>query len=212
MLPFLLSGLSLGLAAGLSPGPLLALVISQTLRHGLREGLRVAFAPLLSDVPIVLACLLVLWKVSGLGMALAWLSIPGSVFVGYLGYESLRTSGVIPAKESGAPRSLMKAVLVNLLNPSVYLFWVTVGAPMLRRGFERADGSAFAFLGGFYSCLVGSKICLAILVNRSRDVLAGRGYRLAMRLLGVLLLVVAVWMLAGGISSLLAPSGIKGQS
>lgn len=198
MLPFLISGLSLGIVSGLSPGPLLALLISQTLRHGFREGLRVAFAPVISDVPVVLLCLFVLSKVSGLGPALASMSILGGVFVGYLGYESMRASGLDLGTERVAPRSLSKAVLINLLNPHVCLFWTMVGAPTLLKGFHRGDGSAFAFATGFYTCLVGSKILVAYLISRSRNALAGRGYKLTMRILGVLLLAVAVWMLGSG--------------
>ena len=203
MLPFLFSGLSLGLAAGLSPGPLLALLVSQTLRHGLREGLRVALAPLISDIPIVLLCFYFLSTISGLGPALALVSIAGALFAGYLGYESLRAPGLELRGEQATPRSLSKAVAVNLLNPHVYLFWAMVGGPMLHKGLESADGSAFAFAGGFYVCLVGSKILVAVLVSRSRDALTGRGYRIAMRVLGILLLAVAAWMLAGGIAGLM---------
>ncbi|MEN6601554.1 MAG: LysE family transporter [Bryobacteraceae bacterium] len=205
MLPYLLSGLSLGVASGLSPGPLLALLVSQTLRHGLRDGLRVAFAPILSDAPIVVLCLVVLSRVSGLGHALAWMSIVGGAFVGYLGYESLRACTVDFNGPQTAPRSFIKAVLINLLNPNVYLFWAMVGAPMLLKGWAKNSIAAFAFAGGFYACLVGSKILVAIAVSRSRSALTGRGYQIALRLLGALLLVVAAWMFAGGIAGLAAP-------
>lgn len=202
MLPFLFAGMSLGAAAGISPGPLLALLVSQTLRHGLRDGVRVAFAPALSDVPIILLCLFVLRSAANLGSATAWMFLLGGCFVAYLGYDSLRTSGLGAGQGELAPRSMAKAVAVNLLNPHVYLFWATVGAPMLVQGWKRADGSAAAFLGGFYACLIGSKVVVAVLVDRSRDALNGRGYKLAMRIMGVLLLAVAVWMLASGVTSL----------
>ena len=204
VLPFLLSGLSLGIAAGLSPGPLLALLISQTLRHGLRAGLLVAFPPIVSDVPIVLLGLFFLSRISGLGPALAWMSILGGVFIGYLGYESFHASRLDLRDRQTEPRSFSKAVLVNLLNPHVYLFWAAVGAPMLLRGLQKTHGAALAFVGGFYLCLVGSKILLAILVSRSRNILTGRGYQHAIRLMGILLWAVAAWMLAGGIASLTA--------
>lgn len=51
---FLFMGLVLGLSAGLAPGPLLTLVVSETLRHHVGAGIRVALAPLISDLPIVL--------------------------------------------------------------------------------------------------------------------------------------------------------------
>ncbi len=160
-----------------------------------------AFAPIISDVPVVLLCLFVVSEISGLGPVLAWLSILGGIFVGYLGYESLRASVLNLGTERVAPRSLSKAVLINLLNPHVYLFWTMVGAPTLLKGFHRGDGSAFAFAAGFYTCLVGSKILVAYFVSRSRNALAGRGYKLTMRILGTLLLAIAVWMLGSGIAN-----------
>jgi len=144
LLPFLLSGVSFGLAAGLSPGPLMALVISQTLRYGLREGLKVTFAPLASDAPIILLCLFVLSRIADLGHALAWVSIFGGGFVDYLGYDSLRTSGLELGEKQTAPRSSPKAVLLNLPNPRVCLFWTTVGSAMILRGLNGPEGSVAA--------------------------------------------------------------------
>lgn len=203
VLPFLVSGLSLGLAAGLSPGPLLAVVIAQTLTHGVREGVKAAFAPILSDVPVVLLCLFVLARISSPGPVLGWIEAGGGVFVAYLGYETFRVPGLDLAGGGGAQGTLAKAVAVNPLNPHVYLFWAAVGAPMVLRGLQRPDGAAFAFLGGFYFSLVGSKALLALLIGRSRSALAGRGHAVIMRLLGLLLFAMAAWMLADGVRDLM---------
>ena len=57
---FLLSGVVFGLSSGVTPGPLLTLVISETLKHGKKEGIKVAIAPLLTDLPIVLVTIFIL--------------------------------------------------------------------------------------------------------------------------------------------------------
>ncbi len=202
MLWYLFSGLSLGAAAGISPGPLLALLVAQTLRYGLREGAKVAIAPLLSDLPIVAACFVAVSRAANLGASLAWISLLGGGIVAYLAYDCLRTPGVPAAAGPAAPRSTLKAAAVNLLNPHVYLFWATVGAPMLLQGLRRADGSALAFGAGFYTCLVGSKLIVAVLVHRSRGILKGRGYSWAMRIMGVVLLGIAGWMVARGLGGI----------
>jgi len=64
MLSSLLAGIVMGLTAGFSPGPLSTLVITQTLRHGLKEGVKVAVAPLMTDLPIIAASLLLLSRVA----------------------------------------------------------------------------------------------------------------------------------------------------
>lgn len=198
MLPFLLSGLSLGLAAGLSPGPMFALVVSQTLRHGLREGVRVSFAPLLSDLPIVLLSLYAVSRLASFSSALAWLGILGALFVAWLGFDSLRAARLHPgaaAPPPAPPRSLSKAVAVNLLNPHVYLFWTAVGAPLLLKGARQTAAAAPAFLAAFYASLIGSKILLALLISRSRRILDGPALRLVHLLLALALFALAAWML-----------------
>ena len=194
--------MSLGAAAGISPGPLLALLVAQTLRHGVKEGIKVAFAPAVSDGPVIVLCVLVLRSATGLGPAAGWLSLAGACFVAYLGYDCLRTTNVAGGQGTAAPRSFVKAVAINVLNPHVYLFWATVGAPMLLNGWRRADGSALAFAAGFYASLIGSKAVLAVALHRSRNALAGRGYAWTTRVTGVLLLGVAGWMLSNGLRAL----------
>jgi len=60
MLNFLGIGLILGLSAGFAPGPLLTLVISETLQHDLKAGVKVALAPIITDLPIIIFTLFIL--------------------------------------------------------------------------------------------------------------------------------------------------------
>ena len=94
MFTFLGAGIVLGLSAGLSPGPLLALVMAHSLRHGSREGAKVALAPLLTDLPIILIAVLILKQFSSIQIVLGVVSIIGGLFVTYLAYESLRTNQI----------------------------------------------------------------------------------------------------------------------
>ncbi|HQM51763.1 MAG TPA: LysE family transporter, partial [bacterium] len=84
-------GAALGLSAGLTPGPLLALVVSQALAHGVREGLKVAFVPILTDIPIVLASLFVLSRFSESRLILGLISAAGGTYLLRLGCRNLRT-------------------------------------------------------------------------------------------------------------------------
>jgi small neutral amino acid transporter SnatA (MarC family) len=59
--------------------------------------------------------------------------------------------------------------------------------------------SPLAFLAGFYACLVGSKIAVALLVGRSKSFLRGKAYVLAMRLLGLALVALSVFLFRDGI-------------
>lgn len=202
MVQFLSIGLVLGLSAGFSPGPLLMLVMSETLHHGTRSGVRVALAPVITDLPIILATLLVLVKVSGYHGILGAVSLAGGFFVLYTGYESIRTQAVridLPPEE---PKSLRKGVLTNFLSPHPYLFWITVGAPLLTKSLTIGLPAFFAFIGSFYFTLIGSKFLLAVLVGRSRNFMGSRVYLCTMRILGVLLVLFALMLLREGLKLL----------
>ena len=194
MVASLSAGILLGLSAGLAPGPMLTLVVSQALQHGVAAGVRVAFAPLLTDLPIVVLSLAVLAQIAGYQRVLGALSLVGAAFVLYMTYENLRAAAPSVDLSDRPARSLARGVAVNLLNPHPYLFWLTVGAPTLVDAWGRSVGAAVAFVGGFYVCLVGTKVLVAVLAGRSRRALSSRLHVHIMRVLGALLLVFAVLM------------------
>lgn len=90
---FLVAGVLLGLSGGLAPGPLLALVASETLRHGVRAGVRVALAPLLTDLPIILAAILLLRPLADQNLPLASIHFAGGAYLAWLGFQGLRFRG-----------------------------------------------------------------------------------------------------------------------
>ncbi len=196
-------GVVLGLAAGLSPGPLLALVITQSLRYGTREGLKVAFVPLLTDAPAIVLSLVALGAVSGFGPVLGVITLAGGFFVLYLAYDSLRATAPHAPAQPAAPQSVMRGVLVNMLSPNPFLFWLTVGAPAVVRAWRTHWLAGVGFVAAFYVGLVGAKIAVAITTGRSKTLLAGRGYVFLMRTLALLLGIFGCRLLWEGVQLLL---------
>jgi threonine/homoserine/homoserine lactone efflux protein len=198
----LLQGALLGLSAGAAPGPLLALVLSQTLRHGAKEGVKASLAPLVTDLPIILASTFLVSRLADTRGLLGAVTLAGAAFVGYLGYENLKAPALPAASESSEARSVGRGALVNALSPHPYLFWAAVGGPLLVRAWADSRVGAAGFLAGFYLCLVGSKVGVAVLAGRSRQFLSGGAYGVAMRVLGVLLLLFAALLAREGVGLL----------
>jgi len=123
------AGTLFGLSGGFSPGPLLVLVISETLRHGLRVGIMVAITPLLTDFPVMLVAILLLNQLTHFDLLLGGISLAGAVFLLRIGWLSLKTAPIIPGEGEVRPHSIGTRMMTNYLNPSMYLFWFTVGAP-----------------------------------------------------------------------------------
>ena len=202
MITSLSAGIILGLSAGFSPGPLLTLVISQSLKHGFKEGVKVAVAPLITDLSIILISIFVLARLANFRTILGIFSLIGGLFVLYLAFESFQTRRFRINIQEAEPQSLRKAIVVNALSPHPYLFWFSIGAPMIVKAWEEEPITAVVFITGFYTCLVGSKVFTAALVSKSRQFFMGKKYMYLMRVIGVLLLIFALILFRDGIDLL----------
>jgi len=155
---YALLGAALGFAAVAQPGPMQAYLLAQAARHGARRTLPLAFAPLLSDIPVVTLTLLALSRLPA--RFTQGLRAAGGLFVLYLAFAALRAwraanpEAARPAAPSAA-RGVMQAALVNLLNPNPWLAWSLVLGPLLLKGWREAPAHGIALLVGFYGVMVG---------------------------------------------------------
>jgi threonine/homoserine/homoserine lactone efflux protein len=180
---YILQGIGYGFAAGVQPGPLQTYIISQTLTKGWRRVLPATFAPLVSDGPIITICLLVLSQVP------LWfqqfLYIAGGLFVLYLAYGAYQTwkkfDPNVPSAESGTQKSILKAALVNILNPSPYIFWTLVTGPILLKAWRKAPAYRLGFMAGFYLTMILSLVTIILLFGTARQL----GPRINRALLGI---------------------------
>ncbi|WP_022667124.1 LysE family translocator [Desulfospira joergensenii] len=198
MIHFLTMGILLGLSAGLSPGPLLALVVSETLQHGTRAGMRVALAPVITDLPIVLAAVFLVSRLAHFNGVLGMISLAGGGVILWMGIQGIRSSGMAVHGRSQPDRSLVKGILVNFLSPHPYLFWISVGGPAVIRAREVSPAAPLFFVGSFYLLLIGSKVGLALIAGKSRVFLKGRAYIFTMKVLGFALCLLALALFREG--------------
>ena len=199
---FFISGMVFGLSSGLIPGPLLTLVISESLKHGSIEGIKVAIAPLLADLPIVLGTIFIFSRLNDIHPVLGTISILGGLFLIYLAFESFVFKESSLTKPDLKPKSVRKGVITNFLNPAPYLFWISIGAPTVVRAANISALSVFLFIFSMYLFLVGSKAVLAILTGRSRHFIKSRYYLYTVKGLGLILLIFSFFFFKNGIKYL----------
>ncbi len=163
MLAYFIQGILLGFPAAATPGPLQAYFLSQTMRSGWRKTLPSAFAPLLSDGPIILLMLFVLTRTPD--WLLRGLRIIGGLFILYLAFgafvmfrRQLEPRVVVESSQKG----LIKAVVTNLLNPNPYIFWSLVAGPILIAAWRESALYGAGFMFGFYGTLIGSFATLIV--------------------------------------------------
>jgi threonine/homoserine/homoserine lactone efflux protein len=199
MITYLILGITMGLTAGLSPGPLLVLLISETVKHNRKSGFMVACVPLITDLPIVLVAVLVLRIIADYSFILGTVSLLGSVFLAYLAFENIRIKNFDTDIKKLKSGSLGKGIITNFLNPNPYLFWMTIGAPTVMKGYAENVVLPFLFVLSFYLFLVGSKIIIALIVDRSKELVKSNVYIIVMRILAVILLLFCLYFVKEGL-------------
>ena len=152
MIVYAIQGIAYGFAAAVQPGPFQTYIISQTLKSGWRPTLAAAFAPLVSDGPIILLVLLVLSQVP------VWfqraLYTVGGIFIIYLAYNAFKGwrnfEWAGGASEQSTGQSLFRAATMNVLSPGPYIFWSLVTGPILIAGWRESPANGLGLLAGFY--------------------------------------------------------------
>jgi threonine/homoserine/homoserine lactone efflux protein len=162
---YLLQGITFGFAAAAQPGVFQTYLISQTLNNGWRRTLPLTFAPLLSDIPIILVVLVILNQLP------SWLEqslrIAGGFFLLYLAYgiwkkwQTTKT-GDIPVTQS-VQINLLQAALVNLLNPAPYLGWSLIMGPLLLKGWQASPIHGLALVTGFYTTMIVCSMAIVLI-------------------------------------------------
>jgi len=203
VISLILTAIVLGATSGLSPGPLLTLVVAESFQKGFRAGAAVSLAPIMTDAPIVLLMIALANALSSMNYVIGALYLAGSGYLVYLSVEIFRIRGMEVDAAHNIRASFVKGIVANLLNPAPYVFWLTVGAPLLLQAKEISWTVVAAFLGAFYGLLVGTKILLAVLIGRNRHLLEGGCYKAVMRLMGLFLLFFALVFIKSGVERML---------
>lgn len=203
MITYFIFGISYALACVVQPGPFQAYLLSQSLANGWRKTLPLVFAPLISDLPVIILVLLVLTNVPHFVLPL--LQCLGGVFLLYLAYNTYRTwrtSDNNNKNNVSGNISLIKAVTVNLLNPNPYMGWSLVMGPLLIKGWNEKPANGIVLLLGFYSSMIIYSAIMVILFAAAAN-LGSRVNRILTGISVIALLLFGVYMLWSGIRVLL---------
>jgi threonine/homoserine/homoserine lactone efflux protein len=167
---YVIQGIGYGFAAAVQPGPFQAYIVAQTLNNGWRNTLLAAFAPLISDGPIIALVLLVLSQMPE--WMQRFLYVASGLFVLYLavnafmGWRNFDTASVTapPSRQ----QSLLRAAMMNMLNPGPYIYWSLVTGPVLLAGWREAPANGIGFLTGFYVAMIVSLAGIILLFGTAR--------------------------------------------
>ena len=200
LITYLLSAAAIGFSAGVTPGPLQAVFLSYAVKGGWKKALPAAFAPLVTDGPVILLVLVILNNLPAIFLRI--LQIGGAVFILYLAWESYQAyrnfQDIKAAKDTGTWGTLLKAATMNLLGPGPWLFWSLINGPNLLLAWEVSPWWGVAYLATFYGVFILSNIALILIFSSMRRM--GEQVRRTLLLVSALILAgFAVYQLLQGL-------------
>ena len=170
LIDFVLKAATIGFSAGVTPGPLQAVFLSYAIKGGWKKALPAAFAPIVSDGPVILLVLLVLNNLPE-GFLRA-LRIAGAVFLLYLAWESFKAfrhyQAVQEIKAANGWQTLLKATVMNLLAPGPWLFWSLINGPNLLQAWGISSWWGVSYIISFYGVFILTNIALILLFSFMR--------------------------------------------
>jgi threonine/homoserine/homoserine lactone efflux protein len=206
LFPYLIQGLFLGLTAAAQPGPLQAYLLALTTRYGWQHALPAAFAPLISDGPVLILVFLILTSTPP--MLLLGLQIAGGFFLIYLALGAFKNfrkaTSIEPEVNHKAGQSVLKAAFINLLSPNPYIFWATIAGPIFISGWQEVPRYGIGFLTAFYVAIIGGFMAFVAIFALTGK-LDERLNRALSGLAAIALLLFGLFHLARGIMQLLNP-------
>lgn len=211
----ILLGCGFAFAAGIQPGPLQAFLLTRVTERGWRSTLPAALAPVISDGPVALLVLLVLRQFPA-----GWdriLQMAGGILLLVLAtgaFRRWRRPAVEAPATGAAPRTLLQAVCINLVNPGPYLGWSLVLGPAFLAAWPDRPASAIALVISFYVIMVLVLGGTIFLFGASR-LLGPRGRRLLLLFSTLALAALGVWQLTAGLLAVVpvqaAPKPVNNQ-
>lgn len=188
MLSFAVAALTFGVVAGIKPGALGVFIIHQTLSRGPRAGFMASLAPFITDGPIIFAVYLLSFGAAQVDIVHAVISLLGGGYLLWLAFKLMRIPASLNPSDGSGAASMFSAIKINALNPSPYLFWMTIGGSYILAG-TILQAWVFIFTALVSLCL--TKFLVALVVRRVGKAFNEKAFSLLIKSLAFPLLLFA---------------------
>jgi threonine/homoserine/homoserine lactone efflux protein len=178
-----------GFSGALTPGPMLTLVISSTAEKGFWTSFFIVVGHALLELLVVAAFFLGLLRYLENPLIAKIIGIVGGVFLLYLGvdiiisvfrkrltidFKSMVKKRTMNARSTGI--IVLKGILVSLMNPYWYIWWISIGAAFIIKSVKFNVGGVTAFFTGHISADFIWYLFIGFLISTGRRFLNQKIY------------------------------------
>ncbi|HHG91191.1 MAG TPA: LysE family translocator [Devosia sp.] len=180
------------------PGPSVTLIVATSLQRGVLGGMATVAGTSIGILSMVFVVAFGFETLLGfMGWAFDWIKIAGALYLIYLGFNMLRSSGKLEENVKVAPESLFRQALRGFIvmwaNPKTLLFFGAFIPQFVSSG-EPAFLSLMQLGLIFFVVATISDSIYAVLAASLGQVLSGARVRILSRISGAFLMLGGVWL------------------
>jgi len=116
-----------------------------------------AVSPLITELPIALSALFTVSNLMQYHLIIGIISICGACYIVDLGIENLRAQINTAREKLPRTNALGRGVMANFLSSHPYLFWLSIGGPLIYKSLDVHIYATISFILGFYTLLIRVK-------------------------------------------------------
>lgn len=200
VMPPIVNGLLFGLVFIFAIGPSFFLLIQNSMEYGFKRGVLIALGISLSDILFVTLTLVGMASLISDPANARVLSIVAAIILVIFGiYYFIRTPKIIQEElidGHGALRFILKGFLINVFNPTIILFWITLSSSVSANySYNWSDQRSF-FIGMLITIFI-SDLAKAYLANHLRSFITIKSVQIFNRVVGSALVIFAASLLFG---------------
>lgn len=185
-------GFILGAIAGALPGPVTMFILAQVIKSGSWAGLKVQLGATGMDVVRISLVFLLFGYITYNSKLAGIIAALGGLYLLYMSYGNFVYKTGLSESRSSISNPYLQGVVGNISNASAYIFWFTVGGPIILQSARSGNkiGSMF-FALGFLLAITIIGALIAILAGRIKTFLSTKSYLYIIKFLGLVLVMFA---------------------
>lgn len=163
----------LGLVGGIVPGSILTILLVSVIQGGFKSGFRAFSWSLAAELTVVSLLLMVLVHLPVNAKLFNYLGLAGGLVLFYLGLQVFKLSKIDKPEETSEVFTWKQIYSLAATNAPLYIFWVTVCAPLIWQLAEQISlsSSALYFMIAFELGWAISTFAIMLIFVKTRSVL-----------------------------------------
>lgn len=205
MLHTILKGTLLGLTLAGLLGPAFFSLVQTSIHKGFKSGMFLAIGIFFSDFSLIFLSYIGISQIFNAPQNQFWVGIIGGLMLIAFGIYTFRhrmklaVDGMLNVKKTGAFTFVLKGYFLNMANPSVWLFWVSVVTLNLGTAESNDLRSFFTFFGAALFTVFLTDLLKCFIAFRIKIYLNDKVLKLINHIVGIILIICGLYLIYNAI-------------